>query len=298
VTLTKSNAKVESPYFPCREFVVFDQAKPEAISKKLRELNDKIPADDQHKLNDTAMEAMNALACGTINEVPSAEQMEILPNIIIHWPKDSVFPAIDILRLIIRRPSVNQTLFEPSKGSRFIQLLYALVHESQPDTNKMLALRCLANAFSHPPGVFLMLAQQSEVTTHCMTLLATCKNKGAQIALATIYLNYAISVTKVEDVPVIADVEEPVGQIVTTIDLLLVTSLDSECIFRCICALGTLLDPSLPGGPVVAQYAARFIRSCDLPVMINKILTDQLGVDLPQKVKEATRSVDQLLLQV
>jgi hypothetical protein len=34
------------------------------------------------------------------------------------------------------------------------------MHESQPDTNKMLALRCLANAFAHPEGVSLMLQQQ------------------------------------------------------------------------------------------------------------------------------------------
>ena len=58
----------------------------------------------------------------------------------------------DILRLIIRRESVSKVLFDASKGPRFIQLLYALMHETQPETNKMLALRCLANAFTHGPG--------------------------------------------------------------------------------------------------------------------------------------------------
>ena len=37
---------------------------------------------------------MRALACGGLDDVPSAEQMEILPNLIIHWPQESVFPAI------------------------------------------------------------------------------------------------------------------------------------------------------------------------------------------------------------
>ena len=46
------------------------------------------------RLNDTALEAMRELACGGVEDVPSAEQMEILPNIIIHWPQESVFPAI------------------------------------------------------------------------------------------------------------------------------------------------------------------------------------------------------------
>ena len=127
---------------------------------------------------------MRELACGGLEDVPSAEQMEILPNIIIHWPQESVFPAIgedamangnalslptsshrecvlrfvlhfipDILRLIIRRESVSKVLFDASKGPRFIQLIYALMHESQPETNKMLALRCLANAFTHLPGL-------------------------------------------------------------------------------------------------------------------------------------------------
>ena len=62
------------------------------------------------------------------------------------------FLISDILRLIIRRESVSKVLFDASKGPRFIQLLYALMHETQPETNKMLALRCLANAFTHGPG--------------------------------------------------------------------------------------------------------------------------------------------------
>ena len=41
--------QVTNPYFPCTEYVTFDQAKPEAIMKKLRELNDGLPADNTHK---------------------------------------------------------------------------------------------------------------------------------------------------------------------------------------------------------------------------------------------------------
>jgi hypothetical protein len=40
------------------------------------------------------MDAMSCLACGKLDDVPSSEQMEILPNVIIHWPKESIFPAI------------------------------------------------------------------------------------------------------------------------------------------------------------------------------------------------------------
>ena len=46
------------------------------------------------RLNDVAFEAMRDLACGGLDDVPSAEQMEILPNIILHWPQEAVFPAI------------------------------------------------------------------------------------------------------------------------------------------------------------------------------------------------------------
>ena len=38
-----------NPFFPCTEYVTFDQAKPDAILKKLGELNDALSADHQHK---------------------------------------------------------------------------------------------------------------------------------------------------------------------------------------------------------------------------------------------------------
>lgn len=301
--VTESQAKHQAPvsssnpYFPCTDYVTFEQAKPDAILKKLRDFNEALGADHAHRLNDTALEAMRELACGGLEDVPSAEQMEILPNIIIHWPQESVFPAIDILRLIIRRESVSKVLFDPSKGPRFIQLIYALMHESQPETNKMLALRCLANAFTHLPGVFLMLAQQSQVTTHAMTLIATSKNKGSHVALATVLLNYAVAVTRLHSK--LADVEEPVGQIITCADLLLHCATDPECVFRCLCAVGSLLDPppSAAGGVAIAKHAAAFVRGCELPVFLNRILTNQSGLaETPTKVTEAAQHVDRLLL--
>jgi len=286
-----------NPYFPCTEYVTFDQAKPDAILKKLCDLNEALAPDHAHRLDEAGLNAMRELARCGIDDVPTPEQMEILPNIIIHWPQESAFPAIDILRLIIRRQSVNNVLFEASKGPRFIQLLYALMHESQPETNKMLALRCLANAFTHPPGVCLMLAQQSQVTTHSMTLIATSKNKGSHVALATVLLNYAVAVTRLHSK--LSDVEEPVGQIITSVDLLLLGATDPECVFRCLCAVGTLLSPpaSADGASVIAKHAAAFVRGCELPVFLNKILTNQAGIAAtPAKVTEAAQLVDQLLL--
>lgn len=288
---------LSNPYFPCTEYVSFDQAKPDAILKKLYDFNDALSADHAHKLDEAGVDAMRELARGGTDDVPTPEQMEILPNIIIHWPQESAFPAIDILRLIIRRPSVNNVLFEASKGPRFIQLLYALMHESQPDTNKMLALRCLANAFTHPPGVCLMLAQLSQVTTHAMTLITTSKNKGCHVALATVLLNYAIAVTRLQSK--LSDVEEPVGQIVTSVDLLLLGATDPECVFRSLCSVGTLLSPpaSCSGATVIAKHAAAFVRSCELPVFLNKILTNQAGIAAtPAKVTETAQFIDQFLL--
>jgi len=290
----KTPATTANAFFPCTDYVVFDQAKPEAICKKLKELNDSLEADHAHRLNDAAMDAMSCLACGKLDDVPSAEQMEILPNVIIHWPKEAIFPAIDILRLIIRRQSVNRTLFDATKGPRFIQLIYALMHESQPDTNKMLALRCLANAFAHPEGVCLMLQQQSQVTTHGMTLISSCNSKGVLVAMATVLLNYAVAVTRQH--AKMDDAQGAIGQVMTSIDLLLIKTLDSECLFRGICAMGTLLDPTSLGGRLVAKHAASFARTGDLPLLLNKILTDQLSNPVQPKVKEAAQLVDQLLL--
>ena len=122
-------------------------------------------------------------------------------------------------------------------------------------------------------------------------------NSGSHVALATVLLNYAIAVTRLHSK--LSDVEEPVGQIITSVDLLLLGATDPECVFRCLCAVGTLLSPpaSAEGASVIAKHAAAFVRGCELPVFLNKILTNQAGIAAtPAKVTEAAQLVDQLLL--
>ena len=119
---------------------------------------------------------------------------------------------------------------------------------------------------------------------------------GAHVALATVLLNYAIAVTRLHSK--LSDAEEPVGQIVTCTDLLLLGATDAECVFRCLCAVGTLLDPppSLAGGVAIAKHAASFVRGCELPVFLNKVLTNQSGLgDVPAKVTEVAHLVDRLI---
>ena len=116
------------------------------------------------------------------------------------------------------------------------------------------------------------------------------------MALATVLLNYAVAVTRLHSK--LADAEEPVGQIVTCVDLLLLSATDGECVFRCLCAVGTLLEPpaSLAGGVAIAKHASAFVRGCELPVFLNRILTNQAGtVETPPKVTEAANLVDRLL---
>ena len=117
------------------------------------------------------------------------------------------------------------------------------------------------------------------------------------MALATVLLNYAIAVTRLHTK--LSDAEEPVGQIITCADLLLLSATDAECVFRCLCAVGTLLEPpaSLAGAADIGKHAATFVHSCELPTFLNKLLTNQAGIgETPPKVTEAAHLVDRLLL--
>ena len=126
------------------------------------------------------------------------------------------------------------------------------------------------------------------------TFYSFSPSSGAQVALATVLLNYAIAVTRFHSK--LGDVEEAVGQIVTCVDLLLLSAIDAECVFRGLCAVGTLLQPPASSSAAIGKHAAAFVRGCELPVFLNRILVNQSGLpETPPKVSEVAQFVDRIL---
>lgn len=221
-------------YFPKTDGVTFEQANATQIMAKLRELNDRAPP--EQKLSEDVLESMESLlVCVSdlsASVQPTTQQINYLWKA-SHWPEDIVFPVLDIMRLAVRQPHVNECLCGEAEGIQLCNHLLSLMKPQGRPANQMLALRTLCNCFSGQHGRALLLAQRETVLS-CAADLASVCNKNIHIALATLVLNYAGCLHSQPDL-------EAKAQCLSVASSTLESVQDKEAVFRLLVALGTTL---------------------------------------------------------
>lgn len=268
-------AKVENIYFPKKDAVTFDQANPTQILGKLKELNGS--AAEEHKLTEDdliTLEKLLSATCNTSTETPTAQQLQTLWRA-VNWPEDIVFPALDILRLSVRHPTVNENFCSEKEHVQFIILLLKFLNPKGKQANQLLALRALCNCFVSHAGQKLMMEQRDEIMTQAIETKSG-NNKNIHIALATLTLNYAVCLHKVNNV-------EGKAQCLSVISTVMEVVQDLEAIFRLLVALGTLISDD--------TNAVQLAKSLGVDSQIKKYAS----VSEPAKVKECCRFVLNLL---
>ncbi|KAJ0006564.1 hypothetical protein NQD34_013837 [Periophthalmus magnuspinnatus] len=259
-------------YFPKTEGVSFEQANSSQIIAKLKELNAGAP--QEHKLSEDFLEIIEQLlvsVCASNSEpAPTMQQVTLLWKA-THWPEDIVFPVLDILRLAVRHPQVNETLCGEAEGVQLCNHLLNLMRPEGRPANQMLALRILCNCFSGRHGRSLLVSQRETILSRAADL-ASVNNKNIHIALATLVLNYASCFHSQPDL-------EAKAQCLSVASRALETVQDKEAVFRLLVALGTTVASD--------QTARDLAKSLGVNSQINKYST----VSDPSKVAECCQLV-------
>ncbi|CAM9791892.1 phospholipase A-2-activating protein-like [Lampetra planeri] len=180
-------------YFPQTEVVTFDQANPSAILAKINDLNKKVP--QLLRASDSDLRDLRSLMERAIDpgreDAVTETQLDAL-ELLLNWPDEFLFPALDILRLCLRLDVPNKHFLGAACGPAQLSRLLALI--SAPGAGAaapMLALRALCNACSREPGRRLMRERRSRVVEGALELVGS-DNRNVQVALATLLLNYAV----------------------------------------------------------------------------------------------------------
>ncbi|XP_025934491.1 phospholipase A-2-activating protein isoform X2 [Apteryx rowi] len=242
---------------------------------KLKELNGS--ASEEQKLTEDdliILEKILFAICNTSAEAPTAQQLQTLWKA-VNWPEDIVFPALDILRLSIRHPTVNENFCSEKDRVQFIILLLKFLNPKGKQANQLLALRALCNCFVSQAGQKFMMQQRDEIMTQAIELKSG-SNKNVHIALATLTLNYAVCLHKVNNI-------EGKAQCLSVISTVMEVVQDLEAIFRLLVALGTLISDD--------TNAVQLAKSLGVDSQIKKYAS----VSEPTKVSECCRFVLNLL---
>ncbi|XP_062460389.1 phospholipase A-2-activating protein [Pezoporus occidentalis] len=268
-----SEAKVENIYFPKKDAVTFDKANPSQILGKLKELNSSTT--EEHKLTEDdliILEKLLSATCNTSAETPTAQQLQTLWRA-VNWPEDIVFPALDILRLSVRHPTVNEN-FCNEKDHVHLAILLKFLNPKGKQANQLLALRALCNCFVSQAGQKLMMEHRGEIMTQAIETKSG--NKNIHIALATLTLNYAVCLHKDNNI-------EGKAQCLSVISTVMEVVQDLEAVFRLLVALGTLISDD--------TNAVQLAKALGVDSQVKKYAS----VSEPAKVKECCRFVLNLL---
>ncbi|XP_029311161.1 phospholipase A-2-activating protein [Cottoperca gobio] len=260
-------------YFPKTDGLTFEQVNSSQIIAKIKELNGSAP--QEHKLSQELLESLVRLLV-SVSEPNSSESPPTIQEINLlwkasHWPEDIVFPVLDIMRLAVRHPQVNESLCGEAEGVQLCNHLLSLMSPEGRPANQMLALRTLCNCFSGSHGRALLLAQRETVLSRAADLANIC-NKNIHIALATLVLNYAGCLHSQPDL-------EAKAQCLSVASRALETVQDKEAVFRLLVALGTTV-----ASDQTAQDLARSLG-------VNSQISKYSSVSDPSKVAECCQLV-------
>lgn len=178
---TKESRAPQVKHFPVNDRMTFDNCDAAKILDKLREFNAKT-GDNNTTVSDEVIEAAVKLAYKENDfDKLSAEALKCL----LRWPKEILFPVLDVARLAVRTERVCAALMSTEFLENLLESLSSL------PANQLMAVRCFANMLVHPYG-------SMHLEPMLPNLLQTVSkiNKGSpnlQIAIATLLLNLSVS---------------------------------------------------------------------------------------------------------
>lgn len=211
----------QKKHFPYNKYSTFDNCDANKVLDKLRDFNSKT-GDNNMSVNEEILQAVIKLT----EKEPQLDSNSI--NGILHllnWPKEILFPVLDVARLSIR----NEEIYNHLNPSSFLDNIIQNLNSTA--ANQLMSIRCITNLMRHETGrknIFLRIE-------HIIEILKNIKEGSAnlQIALATFYLNLSVAQVHVAD-------QEKCRLIADGILELLKWSMDLEACYRSLQGLGNL----------------------------------------------------------
>lgn len=124
----------------------------------------------------------------------------------MRWPKDILFPVLDILRLAVRNPAVCDRLLADNDAAHTNLLGQVIENIAHGPANQLMAIRCCANMLSHPVGRLNVGARLADIIARMNRIMSGSAN--LQIAIASLYLNVSVAQLELADAEVCRQLTE------------------------------------------------------------------------------------------
>ncbi|KAL5715136.1 hypothetical protein ACHQM5_017003 [Ranunculus cassubicifolius] len=248
--------KPEFKHIPKKGMLLFDAAQFDGILKKLTEFNSTLLSDPkQQELALTELELSRMGAIVTILKDTSHYHsttfadvdIALLLRLLISWPVASLFPVIDVLRMVILHPNGAALLVEQVKQGNdiIIETIKNVTRAPALAANLLTTIRALTNLFKQSCFHEWLQLHRTEI----LDAFSSCSpsSKNIQLAYSTLLLNYAVLLIEKRD-------EEGQSQVLSAaLEIAEDGNQDVDSKYRALVAVGSLML-----GGVVKKIAIDF----------------------------------------
>ena len=232
---------------PQTQYLSIASANLQTVRKKVEEFNQQLLADGRKDLtlNPSNLEvlAKTVQQLDVVSKNPgtsapiTSEGIETIIHMATNWPVNKRLPALDLLRLAAASEKTAQ--HTSSGGKTVVDILASsdTISASAPINNAMMAVRALANLFTHEAGRTIMDGEFDKVHDLVAPFI-TSNNRNMIVAITTLYINYSVLLAA-------AAPDHDSDRAITLLDELtkIINSVnDAEALYRALVGAGTLLS--------------------------------------------------------
>ena len=246
----------------------------------IREGSDDIVIDKQDLKNiDSAIAPLEACINTSASDSSGliAATVPVIARMMVTWPPALRIPLLDFARLLaVTTPGLAS--YESSDKSNAVDLLLSAGSEdSDRENNIMLAIRGLGNLFEGA-GKAIVVAKFDSIHAKIKQYAVT-KNRNMGIAIATLYINYAVYLLSA------SSKASSLGSTIISDNVSLIrNATDAEVAYRSLVAIGTLIHAGVNTGGAATNNAT-LVTALD---QVEKRLTEP-------RIKTISREIRDLL---
>ncbi|RID71793.1 hypothetical protein BRARA_C03714, partial [Brassica rapa] len=238
-------AKPLYKHIPKRGVLVFDVAQYDGILKKMTEFNNTLRSDPAN--TDKSMTEAEVSRVGAIVKIlkdtshyhaTNFADMDIalLLKVIQAWPPAMMFPAIDLVRMLVLHPHGASLLIKHVENNNdlLLDVIKKVTEDSALPANLLTTVRVLVNLFKNPSFHYWLQRHHSQILDAFSNCYSS-PNKNLQLAYSTLLLNYAVLLIEKKDQEGQAQVLSAALQIAEE------EGADVDSKFRSLVAIGSLV---------------------------------------------------------
>uniref|UniRef100_A0A0D3BC23 Phospholipase A-2-activating protein n=1 Tax=Brassica oleracea var. oleracea TaxID=109376 RepID=A0A0D3BC23_BRAOL len=238
-------AKPLYKHIPKRGVLVFDFAQYDGILKKLTEFNNTLRSDPVN--TDKSMTEAEVSRVGAIVKILkdtshyhatnfSDMDIALLLKVIQAWPPAMMFPATDLVRMLVLHPHGATLLIKHVENNNdlLLDVIKKVTEDSALPANLLTTVRVLVNLFKNPSFHHWLQRNHSQILDAFSNCYSS-PNKNLQLAYSTLLLNYAVLLIEKKD-------EEGQAQVLSAaLQIAEEEGADVDSKFRSLVAIGSLM---------------------------------------------------------